>query len=222
MRNLMSWSRPRRRRQRRKRRRSLRFSPHAWAKLLFLRDRGPTEIGGFGISSEEDPLLVTDIAVPRQNGSYAGVEFEDDAVADLFDEQVDLGRRPDQFARIWVHTHPGDSPCPSGVDEETFRRVFGACDWAVMFILARGGATYARLRFRAGPGGQIQLRTKVEYSQSFVGSDIEAWDAEYLSAVQMPSALPLEGEAATGDPAFQFPDFEAELLGAMSDGNYFL
>ena len=27
---------------------TLRFTPTAWAKLLFLGDRGPTEIGGFG------------------------------------------------------------------------------------------------------------------------------------------------------------------------------
>ena len=27
----------------------LRFTPYAWAKLLWLRDAGPTEIGGFGI-----------------------------------------------------------------------------------------------------------------------------------------------------------------------------
>jgi len=33
------------------RRPKLRFSPTAWAKLLFLRDRGPTEVGGFGITS---------------------------------------------------------------------------------------------------------------------------------------------------------------------------
>ena len=30
----------------------LRFSPTAWAKLLFLRDYGETEVGGFGIAAE--------------------------------------------------------------------------------------------------------------------------------------------------------------------------
>ncbi|TWU40156.1 hypothetical protein Q31b_35010 [Novipirellula aureliae] len=38
-----------RRRQRRARPR-LRFTPYAWAKLLCLRDAGPSEVGGFGIS----------------------------------------------------------------------------------------------------------------------------------------------------------------------------
>ena len=42
---------------------------------------------------------------------------------------------------------------PSGTDEETFARCFGSSDWALMFILARGGETYVRLALHAGPGG---------------------------------------------------------------------
>src|SRR5687767_4704562 len=41
----------------------LRFSPWSWAKLLFLCDMGPTEIGGFGIASPEDSLFVEDISL---------------------------------------------------------------------------------------------------------------------------------------------------------------
>ena len=37
---------------------SLRFTPTAWAKLLFLRDYGDTEVGGFGIAASDDLLLV--------------------------------------------------------------------------------------------------------------------------------------------------------------------
>ena len=59
------------------------------------------------------------------------VAFEDEAVADFFDQQVDRGLRPAQFARIWVHTHPGGWPEPSLTDEETFQKVFGRTDWAV-------------------------------------------------------------------------------------------
>src|SRR4051812_35743192 len=38
----------------------LRFSPTAWAKLLFLRDIGDTEVGGFGITPADDLLFVED------------------------------------------------------------------------------------------------------------------------------------------------------------------
>ena len=35
----------------------LSFTPYAWAKLVFLRNLGPTEIGGFGICDPADLLL---------------------------------------------------------------------------------------------------------------------------------------------------------------------
>ena len=48
----------------------LRFSPTAWAKLLFLRDLGETEVGGFAISSGKDLLYVEDVQLVKQNASW--------------------------------------------------------------------------------------------------------------------------------------------------------
>jgi len=115
--------------------------------------------------------------------TYVSVRFDDGAVADFFDAQVDQGRKPAQFARIWVHTHPGNSAQPSGTDEETFARCFGSSDWALMFILARGGNAYARLRFSAGPGGEIPVPVRIDYSRPFPASDCAAWEAEYARCV---------------------------------------
>ena len=109
----------------------------------------------------------------------ASVVFNDAAVADFFDRQVDLGLRPAQFGRIWVHTHPGHSARPSEIDEETFARAFGGADWAVMFILAQGGERYARLQFNTGPGGGFRIGVRVDYSQAFAASDRAAWENEY-------------------------------------------
>ena len=109
--------------------------------------------------------------------------FDDESVADFFDTQVDAERQPQQFARIWVHTHPGDCPQPSLTDEQTFQRVFGRSDWALMFILAQQGQTYARLRFNVGPGGAIQIPVQVDYSRPFPGSDLDAWEQEYVANV---------------------------------------
>jgi proteasome lid subunit RPN8/RPN11 len=172
----------------------MRFSPTAWAKLLFLRDRGSTEVGGFGITPAEDLLYVEDLQLIQQTCTAVSVAFDDTAVAEFFEEQVDAGRRPEQFARIWIHTHPGDSAEPSQVDEETFERVFGACDWAVMFIIAREGETYSRLRFRAGPGGGFEISTKLDYENEFGASDQRAWAEEYANSVKPFPAL------ATEDP----------------------
>ena len=107
---------------------TLRFTPYAWAKLVFLRDIGETEIGGFGIAEDpDDPLLITDIQTVEQDCTSVTVEFDDGSVADLFDRLVDEGLQPEQFARVWIHTHPDIGAEPSGVDEETFQRVFGSC-----------------------------------------------------------------------------------------------
>lgn len=158
---------------------TLTFTPYAWAKLLFLCHRGETEVAAMGLTAEDDPLRIEDLAVPKQSASSFTVELDDDAVADLFDEQVDAGRSPERFFRIWLHTHPGDSPQPSGTDEATFDRVFGRCHWAVMFILARGGDTYARLQFNLGPGGAIDLPVRVDHFAPFPGSDHAAWESLY-------------------------------------------
>ena len=161
----------------------LRFSPLAWAKLLFLRDCGSTEVGGFGITNEQDLLLVEDFVLIQQICSPVTVIFQGDAVADFFDRQIDAGRRPETFGHLWIHTHPGTSPAPSRVDEETFARVFGRCDWAIMAILARGGQSYARLQYYIGPGGSFQLEVEVDYRQPFSGTDWPAWQQEYASRV---------------------------------------
>ena len=170
---------------------TLRFSPTAWAKLLFLRDAGDTEVGGFGISSADDPLLIEDVQLVRQVCDLASVSFDDDSVADFFDRQVDAGVSMARCGRVWLHTHPGDSPQPSMTDEDTFARVFGRTEWALMFILARGGRSYARLRFHVGPGGDIELPVQVDYTRPFTASDHEAWLAEYQANVEFWEALPL-------------------------------
>ncbi len=176
----------------------MRFSPTAWAKLLFARDCGPTEVGGFGITSADDLLYVDDIRLVKQVCTSVSVVFDDAAVAEFFDEQIDAGRRPAQFGRIWIHTHPGNSAQPSHVDEETFARVFGPCDWAVMFILAREGEDYCRLRFRAGPGGAFEITVQIDFQGHFAGSNGEAWAQEYEATVRQPEVR------LTGLPTAQF------------------
>jgi len=164
---------------------TLRFSPTAWAKLLYLRDAGDTEIGGFGISPNDDLLFIEDIRLVPQTCTWVHVAFDDMAVADFFDAQVDAGRQPEQFARLWLHTHPGRSAEPSATDEANFSRVFGGTDWAVMFILARGGQTYARLRCNVGPGADVTLSVDVDYRRPFSCSDCEAWQAEYAACIRV-------------------------------------
>ena len=157
----------------------LRFSPVAWAKLLYFRDRRENEVGGFAVTSANDLLKVEDFVTVKQDVTVASVAFDDQAVTDFFDAQVDAGRKPEQFERIWLHTHPGNSAEPSCTDEMTFARVFGSCQWAVMFIIARGGKTTARLRFNVGPSGQVLIPVEVDYSDAFGPTDHVAWQASH-------------------------------------------
>ena len=161
----------------------LRFTPYAWAKLVFLRDLGPTEIGGFGICDPDDLLLVTDFVTVRQRCTSASVVFEDAAVTRFFSDQAMAGRPPESFDRVWIHTHPGNSARPSSTDERTFRRCFGQANWAVMCIVAEGGATYARYRSNAGPGMHRRLDVAVEYGVDFEASNQDAWKDEYHERV---------------------------------------
>ena len=169
----------------------VRFSPTAWAKLLFFRDKEFTEIGGFAITSPDDLLYVQDFVTVKQSVTAASVSFDDESVAEFFETQVDQDRRPEEFARIWLHTHPGNSERPSGTDEDTFVRVFDRCDWAVMFILSRSGSPYARLRFNVGPGGETHIPVQVDYTTGFEGSNHQAWEEEYEANVR--AAIPVRG-----------------------------
>ena len=153
------------RRRRRGRQASLLFAPLAWLKLLYFCHAGDTEVGGFGVTDIDDLLYVEDFVTVGQHTSAVTVLFDDHAVADFMDRCVDTGLSPQNCLRLWCHTHPGSSAEPSGTDEETFERVFGGCDWAVMFILARTGNTYARLSMRAGPGAATHLAVGVDWSR---------------------------------------------------------
>src|SRR5205807_5536742 len=122
--------------------------------------------------------------------SAVTVKLDDEAVADYFDDQVDQGRIPEEFGRIWIHTHPGDSAHPSLTDEGTFSRCFGSADWAVMFIVACGGQAYARLRIGLGPGGEFVLPVEIDFRQPFPAADPDAWQAEYLQMVSVEPEWP--------------------------------
>ena len=166
---------------------------------MYFRDKSDNEVGGFAITDADDLLFVRDFVTVKQEVTAVSVKFDDSAVADLFDAQVDLGRKPEQFARIWLHSHPGDSPEPSAVDEATFDRVFGNCQWAMLFVVAQDNKTYARLRFNVGPGGEVLMPAAIDYGQEFGPSNHELWDAEYaanIKAMEWPPSRPGRTEQA--------------------------
>jgi len=54
-----------------------------------------------------------------------------------------------------------------------------------MFILAEDNRAYARLSFNVGPGGQMLIPVRVDFSHDFGPSDHALWDAEYIANIQV-------------------------------------
>lgn len=163
----------------------LRFTPYAFAKMVFLRDRESNlEVGGFGVSDADDLLLVRDIVLPHQTVSAAAVNFDEDKLPGFYEDMVDAGMSLPQFSRIWIHTHPFDGATPSAVDESTFRDVFGNNDWAVMFILANSGKTTSRFRANVSQLNIEQdINWRIEWKTPFPAADPSAWEQEYVARV---------------------------------------
>jgi len=157
-------------------------------------------------------LLVEDITLIPQLSTAVTVKFDDQAVADHFDDYVDQGYAVERFGRIWVHTHPGDSAAPSGTDEETFSRCFGSADWAIMFILAQG-ETYARLALNSGPGGSLLLPVEIDFSRPFRGSEELAWEQEYVTAVSEEIVLPRQVTPQEVAESHDWPEWLDPLTG---------
>lgn len=188
---------------------SVTFSPLAWLKLQFFCHLGDTEVGGFGIAAKDDLLYIEDFVTIRQEVSAVSVRFDDAAVADFFDQCVDKGLSVQCFSRLWLHTHPGDSVTPSFVDEHTFHRCFGRCDWAVMFILGRTGNTYARLTYNTGPRSSIELPTSVDWSawpcfldevDGPLQEHFDRWRNEYADNIRPVSEMLPVQQLVSGQP----------------------
>jgi proteasome lid subunit RPN8/RPN11 len=177
---------------------------------------GPTEVAGFGLTSPHNPLYLDDVLLIRQRATSVTVAFDDNAVADLFDLMADRGIPASRFARVWLHSHPGASVTPSGVDEQTFVRCFGGCDWAVMGILGRTGRTYARLRFNAGPGTAIVIPTRVNWGRwpalvPELPLRLDEWQREYDAFVEVVEFRIDNWFGSRPDSSLQQPSSRSEL-----------
>ena len=160
------------------------FTPDTWAKLIYLRDIGETEIGGFGITSTKNRFLITDFALVKQKSSAVTCYFDDNGVGQHFDKYDDKGLQPWQYGRIWIHTHPGSSPSPSTTDEQTFKRWFEDTDYSIMFILARGGDCYCRLKSKNNSLIlEQQIEVLIDYDVEFGATNRKEWKKEYKELV---------------------------------------
>lgn len=187
----------------------LRFTPYAWSKLLYMQNSGKTEVAGYCVTETDDPLLVTDFILIKQECTSVTFELDETDMAEYQENMLDRGLAVWQFSRILAHTHPpGCSPSPSGVDEDNFKKIFNAPDWAIMFIIADDGSVYCRLKINTSPGVEKLLKVIVDYRQQFIGSDYEQWKNEYKTKVHRQKFVMTgkEGMISNGLNAFQDRD----------------
>ncbi len=164
---------------------SLRFSPYAWAKLQHALKTINTEVGMFGITDKEDPLCVLDVSILPQEVSSASIEFSEEGLASFYEDCIDEGLLPEQYSRIWIHTHPSGVYSPSSVDEKTFEDIFGNCDWAVMYIVTKDNREYCALQYNRVPKHRVELgKAIVDFSIPFPASNIFNWEKEIKDNVK--------------------------------------
>ena len=161
------------------------FTPYAWKKLVYLRDLSDNEVGALGVSVPGKPLVIADLLVPKQLVSWVSVAFDMDNVSDLYADMSEKNRPMEEFARVWIHTHPGSSATPSGTDENTFMTNYGTCNWSVMFILAKSGATTACLRLKTPQKLDIQLGVGIDWTVPFDATDEVEWKSHYAQSISV-------------------------------------
>jgi hypothetical protein len=112
----------------------------------------------------------------------------------------------------WTHTHPAGINGPSGTDEETMARSFGKWDFALMLILTKAGAFYARMDFDHvfGKAGKTRLGVNCSVHVDWSAPNIEAvtpetlaaWETEFQALVQEEGRLPF-ASMPLGEPAIK-------------------
>ena len=165
----------------------LQFAPYAWAKFLHWQNQSKNECFAFGIAQDiKEPLRLTDLRLIPQIVSSHSVEIDGPDIAEYYDTMLDQGLIHKQFARIFLHTHPGRSNSPSVTDQATFDSAFGECDWAIMFILANNGTAHCEISFNVGPHAAVELDWGIDWQPPFEGAtnvDYLSWTKDYQDNV---------------------------------------
>jgi proteasome lid subunit RPN8/RPN11 len=142
---------------------------HVLLKLCAWRDMGATEVTGFFVTKKDEPLQVIDALLAKAKCSMATVDITQEAIAEMFMEQIPLGIYPEQLM-IWWHTHPGNSAAPSMTDTETFEELSQDRTTNIMYILAKDNNEFARVKVS-------DLKTNITVNQELnVLHPVRSWD----------------------------------------------
>lgn len=164
------------------------LTPYFVAKYAWFRDRGKTEVSGYGLSDPDNLLHYTDLIIPKQQCSGANTEIdEDDWLRIIATELMD--KYPAQcYHRLWAHTHPGFGPQPSSVDESTFVSHMQSPTWGIMLIYSTNGDFYARF-CQKNPRLILEMEVGIDWAPPHRSFDPELWEKEYLTQISESKAV---------------------------------
>lgn len=153
----------------------LTFTGYAWFKAKALCAIAKGEVSFYGRTSLEDPFLVEDLWIPKQEAGSASYETDGMDEALYMGEMVDKGYPPENTIAIWCHTHPGNSASPSGTDWDTFEERFEKAQFeGVMFILAKQGDMSAHLSANInGELAAVTMQCMVRWGEGTLAEDWE-------------------------------------------------
>jgi hypothetical protein len=197
------------------------MDPAPWTKYHYLCAKADTEVGFMCRTHPDDPLHIIDIVVVKQESTSVTVDFDDEGLEDYMMANIAAGRSPRDFFRVWAHTHPGDSPHPSGTDEKTNLECFSGADWNVMLILAKGGDTYARLTVRSSSCTMSKILRVTQNHNAWKSAvmDTVAWDAELAANLRRPAPSNYASSTITPAASWLDPEDKESIHHIYKNGN---
>ena len=164
------------------------LTPYFLAKYTWFRDRGDTEVSGYGLSDEDNVLRFKDFIVPQQVCSATHTTIDEDDWLKIIGTEL-MSEYPAQcYHRLWAHTHPGFGPDPSSIDEDTFASHMQNPTWGIMLIYSTNGTFYARF-CQKNPRLVIEMNVEVDWSGPYYDFTPEIWEQQYQEKVSTQSPI---------------------------------
>lgn len=102
-----------------------------------------------------------------------------DHIARMFQERK---LPPQNSFRVWLHTHPGNSPSPSSTDREEFNKLLAMGQpWLVMLIIAQDLSIHGEVGFKVGDE-YLRGDASLQVDWSLISDepiDVDALEKEY-------------------------------------------
>lgn len=156
-----------------------------WFKAKYLANQHQVEVGGWCIAPDKDkPFEVHDFKLTKQESTVGSIDFDDEGTVEFMEDELEAGLEFDQFMRVWIHTHPGDSASPSPLDRTTFRQLADTLPYVVMLIISKSGSATAEIGYKLPTGQFVSMPCGIRIDWAM--DRWTEWDIEFNNNVTVP------------------------------------